>query len=215
MAHLLRKPTVFGAFARPFSTTTCVAAGLRSSLAPAVRSARVAAPLRRGLEEFFDDEKGWFWTNWEKPTGRAWLAAELRTKSFDDLHKLWWVCAKEENKLASQKIEARRFRLQFPHDERRRQVKLTMNRIKQVVWERRINWFAAQSVLRREETAAELRGKGLSEEEVEQKIKEMFPLPVEDVGRKPLKLRMRALNLKKMEELKLEKKSRPTMWTIV
>ena len=43
------------------------------------------AVLRRGLEDFLDKAKP------GEPlyVGRAWTAAELRRKSFDDLHKLW------------------------------------------------------------------------------------------------------------------------------
>lgn len=75
-----------------------------------------------GLEEFFDSSKGFLWNDKELKTGRAWSAAELRKKSFEDLHSLWWVSIKEINKLQSHKQEARRFKLFYANKEREKQV---------------------------------------------------------------------------------------------
>ena len=61
--------------------------------------------------------------NTDSPLGRAWLSAELRLKSFENMHQLWYICLKEKNKLYSQKEEARRFRLNFPNGDRLAQVR--------------------------------------------------------------------------------------------
>jgi hypothetical protein len=43
--------------------------------------------------------------------GRAWLASELRTKSFADLHVLWYLCLRERNLYATQQTEMDRLRI--------------------------------------------------------------------------------------------------------
>ncbi|KAJ3188350.1 hypothetical protein HDU85_005501 [Gaertneriomyces sp. JEL0708] len=164
------------------STAAFSAARTRSSLATAAAPSRIGCGLQRGLEDFFENEKGWAWRENHLHTGRAWQAAELRSKSFEDLHKLWWVCLKEKNKLYSQKTEAARFRLFFPHKARVEELKLTMKRIKLVLWERRTEWMRAQEVLKREEKALELQKLGWTEEQISKELEVLFPIRVEQVG---------------------------------
>ncbi|KAF9475657.1 MRP-L47-domain-containing protein [Pholiota conissans] len=80
-------------------------------------------------------------------SGRAWQAAELRNKSFKDLHTLWYVVLREKNLLATQKEEARRMgvmnaSLQVSMD-KVRQCRKTMARIKAVLNERRLAYEGA------------------------------------------------------------------------
>ena len=101
----------------------------------AVRSFRVTRPAF-GLEEFYDAQHR---TNVpeDSKAGRAWEAAELRRKSFDDLHKLWYVLYKERNVLLTESARARRNTMRLKNPQRKTAVQKSMARIKQVLAERR------------------------------------------------------------------------------
>ncbi|OMJ25541.1 54S ribosomal protein L4, mitochondrial [Smittium culicis] len=93
----------------------------------------------RGLEEFFENSEAL--PKEKVKTGRAWRAAELRNKSWEDLQKLWFVLLKERNLLATQKAEALRFRINaqfFSNTSRIVKCKQSMARIKSVLNERRL-----------------------------------------------------------------------------
>ncbi|XP_033006591.1 39S ribosomal protein L47, mitochondrial [Lacerta agilis] len=89
---------------------------------------------RNGLEEFFDDPKNWGKT--EVKSGDSWTVEQLRGKSSEDLHKLWYVLLKERNMLLTLEQEAKRQRLPMPSPERLEKVKDSMDRMDLVIQER-------------------------------------------------------------------------------
>uniref|UniRef100_A0AAQ6IQG9 Large ribosomal subunit protein uL29m n=1 Tax=Anabas testudineus TaxID=64144 RepID=A0AAQ6IQG9_ANATE len=89
---------------------------------------------RRGLDEFFDFSDNWGETNVK--SGAPWTAKQLRTKSSEDLHKLWYVLLKEKNMLLTLEQEAKRQKVQMPSPERLRKVERSMIRLETVVNER-------------------------------------------------------------------------------
>lgn len=59
-----------------------------------------------GLWDFFySKEKPLNTPKEDKAHGRAWTVEELRRKSWEDLHSLWWVCIKERNRIATGNVE--------------------------------------------------------------------------------------------------------------
>ncbi|PWA03239.1 hypothetical protein BB558_000585 [Smittium angustum] len=98
----------------------------------------------RGLEEFF--ENGQSLPKDQPKTGRAWRAAELRNKSWEDLQKLWIVLLKERNLLASQKAEASKNKIPLQHFSNTSRIikcRQSMARIKTVLNERRLAYEKA------------------------------------------------------------------------
>lgn len=89
---------------------------------------------RFGFDEFSDNKSA----DAAVSTGRAWTVADLRRKSFDDLHKLWYVLYKERNLLLSEKEKVRRVGRPIGGLEEHRytKVKRSMAAIKHVLSER-------------------------------------------------------------------------------
>jgi large subunit ribosomal protein L47 len=73
-----------------------------------------------------------------EPVGRSWSVKELRRKSYDDLHKLWYVLYKERNMLLTETNLARRHGYEMVQPERKRKVQKSMGAIKHVLGERKL-----------------------------------------------------------------------------
>ncbi|KAI8137509.1 mitochondrial 39-S ribosomal protein L47 (MRP-L47)-domain-containing protein [Fennellomyces sp. T-0311] len=118
---------------------------LSRSTFTSIRSFSTARPLLneatanskpQGLNQFFENGEALPKQIW---TGRAWKASELRLKSFDDLHKLWYVLLKERNVLATQREEAKRLGINeqiWTNAGRLKKCQKSMARIKFVLNER-------------------------------------------------------------------------------
>ncbi|CAH9092402.1 unnamed protein product [Cuscuta europaea] len=121
--------------ARLFGRTFLAAAKCESTGA-AGTSARRA--IHNPLEQFFEADRS---VEDDKPVvyGRSWKAPELRLKSWDDLHKLWYVLLKEKNMLMTQRQMLYAQNLRFPNPERISKVRKSMCRIKHVLTERAID----------------------------------------------------------------------------
>ncbi|KAI9362390.1 mitochondrial 39-S ribosomal protein L47 (MRP-L47)-domain-containing protein [Pilaira anomala] len=117
----------FNLTSRTFSTSRIALADLNTQATPVKAT---------GLYQFFENNQALPKQIW---TGRAWKAEELRQKSFDDLHKLWYVLLKERNVLATQREEASRLRLPkqlWTNQGRLKKCQKSMARIKCVLNER-------------------------------------------------------------------------------
>ncbi|XP_075426842.1 large ribosomal subunit protein uL29m [Ascaphus truei] len=93
-----------------------------------------SSAVHRGLDEFFDDPK-----NRGEPSvksGDAWGRKQLRGKSSEDLHKLWYVLLKEKNMLLTVEQEAKRQRVAMPSPERLEKVDKSLEKLHEVVTER-------------------------------------------------------------------------------
>eukprot|EP00565_Helicotheca_tamesis_P009371 CAMPEP_0185736546 /NCGR_PEP_ID=MMETSP1171-20130828/28192_1 /TAXON_ID=374046 /ORGANISM="Helicotheca tamensis, Strain CCMP826" /LENGTH=195 /DNA_ID=CAMNT_0028407197 /DNA_START=171 /DNA_END=758 /DNA_ORIENTATION=+ len=80
--------------------------------------------------------------------GRSWTVKELRRKSFEDLHSLWFVLYKEWNMLLTEANLSRRKGIVFPQPDRKRKVKKSMGAIKQVLGERKRDRVAQEEAQR-------------------------------------------------------------------
>jgi len=93
-----------------------------------------SSPIRRGLNEFFETEKNRGATKvW---VGRSWRQDELRQKSNEDLHKLWYILLKERNMLLTMEHAYKEEYVAMPNQERIDKVEESMENLEEVVRER-------------------------------------------------------------------------------
>ncbi|KAI6244717.1 54S ribosomal protein L4, mitochondrial [Erysiphe necator] len=121
----------------------------RPVLDPSRRS-RYEVPEDHGLWGFFHSKEKAINTPEEDfAFGRSWTVEELRGKSWEDLHTLWWVCAKENNRIATASYERRRIKAGYgdaESQERDKAVRRTQRAIKQVLTERWYSWTEARNL---------------------------------------------------------------------
>ncbi|KAL1982884.1 hypothetical protein VTN96DRAFT_812 [Rasamsonia emersonii] len=120
---------------------------LPKPVSPAERPPRDPTP-NHGLWEFFPPDRQALSTpEYDIAHGRPWSVQELREKSWEDLHCLWWVCVKERNRIATSNLERKRLKAgygQWEADERDRTIRITQKSIKHVLRERWYAWEEAR-----------------------------------------------------------------------
>ncbi|KAL9095288.1 MAG: hypothetical protein Q9165_002544 [Trypethelium subeluteriae] len=114
------------------------------------KHSKIQVDPNHGLWQFFNNKRSAINTpDDDHAHGRAWTVEELRHKSWEDLHRLWWVCAKERNRLATEAYERRRLNAgygEYESQHREREIKLTQRAIKHALTERWYAWDAARQV---------------------------------------------------------------------
>ncbi|KAI0406133.1 mitochondrial 39-S ribosomal protein L47 (MRP-L47)-domain-containing protein [Xylaria palmicola] len=117
---------------------------------PAEFTPKVEVDPNHGLWDFFYAKDKLLLTPDESGEhGRGWTVEELRHKSWEDLHKLWWVCVKEQNRLATARKERSRLKLPEGANEggvRLDEVRRTMRAIKHALTERWYLWEDARKL---------------------------------------------------------------------
>ncbi|RYO77042.1 hypothetical protein DL766_006876 [Monosporascus sp. MC13-8B] len=113
-------------------------------------AADVQVDPKHGLWQFFYGRDKLLLTPEEDAEhGRGWTVEELRHKSWEDLHKLWWVCVKEQNRIATHRREKQNMRLKNGVEEtaeRLAEVRKTMKAIRHALTERYYLWEDAREL---------------------------------------------------------------------
>jgi hypothetical protein len=98
------------------------------------------------------------WRHWlvaDVGAGRSWTMGELRSRDWDSLHQLWWICAKERNRLATEKIERNRLNAgygDYENQQRDKTVQETMKAILDTLAERHQAYLEAVELAKSDPT---------------------------------------------------------------
>jgi large subunit ribosomal protein L47 len=111
---------------------------------PRMHQPKVNVDPNHGLWGFFPAKGQAFYKPSEtEQHGRAWTVEELRSKGFNELHALWWVCCRERNMLATSRKDMIKARVGFGEREiknRDAEVWKTMKGIRHTLSERYYAW---------------------------------------------------------------------------
>ncbi|OLN95610.1 54S ribosomal protein L4, mitochondrial [Colletotrichum chlorophyti] len=116
---------------------------------PVNYKAETAVDPNHGLWDFFYNKQLVNTPKDDQSHGRAWTVEELRKKSWEDLHTLWYVCLKERNRISTTSRERERRKLgfgAFEANERDETVIATMKAIKHTLTERFYVWEDARKL---------------------------------------------------------------------
>ncbi|KAH7379622.1 50S ribosomal protein-like protein L4 [Pyrenochaeta sp. MPI-SDFR-AT-0127] len=114
---------------------------------------KVTGSPDHGLWDFFKDQKLLQTPVEEQRHGRSWTVGELRNRDWDSLHQLWWVCVKERNRLATEKIERKRLDAgygDYENKQRDTTVQETMKAILDTLAERQVAYNEALELAKRD-----------------------------------------------------------------
>ncbi|KAG8531753.1 uncharacterized protein KY384_003385 [Bacidia gigantensis] len=138
-------------FKKPLSIRSKVrVAGLPKPVLDPERRSRIEVDPNHGLWGFFNEKKELLTPpDVEASHGRAWYSDELRHKSWEDLHSVWWMCCRERNRLATESAERQRLRIKQGNAEahaRDLTLRRTMKSIKWALTERYYAWEGARAL---------------------------------------------------------------------
>ena len=86
-----------------------IAASLPKPILDPDQRSKVEVDPNHGLWEFFNEDRTALSTPLELSNhGRGWAVSELRSKDWEDLWRLWWVCIKERNRIETFRMEKKR-----------------------------------------------------------------------------------------------------------